>query len=89
MIALRKSNPVIDCGTYKNVPNDNDKVFSFERYNGSKKVVVAVNLSGQPQDVVIQSAGILKNVFGNVKPQSNSADIKITLPVYGVAVWKN
>jgi len=87
MIALRKKNPVIDYGTYKNVPNNNDSVFSFERYSGDKKVVVAVNLSGEPQDVVIQSAGILKNVFGNVKPQSNSADIKITLPAYGVAVW--
>lgn len=87
MIALRKSNPVIDYGTYKNVPNDNDKIFSFERYSGSKKIVVAVNLSGEQQDAVIKSSGELKDIFGDVKPETSAEGIKITLPSYGVAVW--
>jgi len=87
MITIRKRNPVIDYGTYKNVPNDNDKVFSFERYSGNKKIVVAVNLSGEQQDVVIQLAGALKNILGDIKPETGSEGVKITLPAYGVVVW--
>ena len=87
MIAIRKSNPVIDYGTYKNVSNNNDKVFSFERYSGNKKIVVAVNLSGEQQDAVIQSAGALKNIFGNIRSEASSEAVSVSLPAYGVAVW--
>jgi len=87
MIAIRKNNPIIDYGAYKNLSNDNDKVFSFERYSGSKRIVVAVNLSGEQQEVVMQSTGTLKNIFGDIKPETGSGDTKITLPGYGVGVW--
>jgi alpha-amylase len=89
MIAIRKDNPVIDYGAYKNISNNNDKVFSFERYFGSKKVVVAVNLSAEQQDVIISSEGTLKNIFGDIKSETGSGDAKISLPAYGVAVWSN
>src|SRR6201986_1257556 len=54
MIGFRKSYPVIITGSYKTLNNNNDDIYSFERYEGNTKVVVAVNLSGRSQDVSIQ-----------------------------------
>ncbi len=37
MITIRKANPIISSGKYKTLPNDNDQVFTFMRYEGNKK----------------------------------------------------
>ncbi len=89
MISLRKSDPVLINGAYKTLTNNNDQVFSFERTDGNKKVIVAINLSDKSQDAVIQptTVGNLKNLYGNVKPVVNSNTITISLPAYGIGVW--
>jgi len=92
MIGLRKSNPVIIAGAYKNLNNNNDKVFAFERYLGSKKVIVVVNLSDKAQDASVDVNGIkkasVKRLFGDAKPVVNTGDISVSLPGYGIEVWE-
>jgi len=88
IISLRKSTPLITYGTYKNLDNDNDKVFSFERYDGNKKVIVVVNLSDKEQDAVIGADGKnAKDLYG-IRPVFNSKGATVSLPAYGISVWE-
>ncbi|MBK6826878.1 MAG: alpha-amylase [Chitinophagaceae bacterium] len=54
LIRLKKSNPALAGGKYANAVNDNDKVFSFYRTVGKRKVLVVVNLSGDSQKAIFQ-----------------------------------
>jgi len=88
IIALRKSLPLLTYGTYKNLTNSNDKVFSFERYLGNRKVIVVVNLSGNEQDAMIKESGnTVKYIFGGIKSTTTTAGISVDMPAYGVEVW--
>jgi glycosidase len=90
MISLRRSNPTLIQGLYKTLANNNDQIFSFERTEGNKKVIVTINLSDKSQDTVIQPTENvvgLKNLYGNVKPVVNSNTITVSLPAYGIGVW--
>lgn len=90
MIRLRKSNPAIIKGSYRALTNNNDHVFSFERTDAGKKVIVAVNLSDKSQDAAIQlngNATNISNLFGDIKASVNTGAASVTLPAYGVAVW--
>jgi alpha-amylase len=90
MISLRRSNPVLIQGGYKKLQNNNDEVFSFERTEGNKKVITAINLSDKSQDAVIQSTTNVvscKNLYGRGKAGVNSNTITISLPAYGLGVW--
>ncbi|HVW13382.1 MAG TPA: alpha-amylase family glycosyl hydrolase [Mucilaginibacter sp.] len=90
MIALRKTDPVLIRGTYKTLANDNDKVFTFERSAGDKKVIVAVNLSDKAQDTSIQTeARGLKSLFGGVNPSIKPGAMAVSIPAYGVELWAN
>ncbi|WP_183575748.1 alpha-amylase family glycosyl hydrolase [Mucilaginibacter sp. X5P1] len=88
MIRLRKNNPVLISGAYKNLINNNDHVFSFLRYDGDKKVLVAVDLSGDKQDVVIDVQDIKnsRSLYG-VKSVISQNNLAVSLPAYGIAVW--
>lgn len=89
MISIRKANPVISKGTYKTLKNDNDKVYTFMRYQGDKKVIVAANLSDKPMDVAIDlqgKNGLVKVLYGSSKPVLTNSTIAINLPAYGVVV---
>jgi alpha-amylase len=89
MIGLRRSNPVLIKGAYKTLTNNNDKVFSFERAAGNKKVIVAINLSDKNQDASIQStAANLKSLYGEAKAEVSSNGIAVSFPAYGVEVWE-
>jgi alpha-amylase len=90
IIKLRESTPTLIKGAYKTLVNDNDKVFSFERVDGNKKVIVTVNLSDKTQDVVVQADGnatSLKSLYGNTKPVISANAITVNLPAYGIGVW--
>ncbi|HVV54901.1 MAG TPA: alpha-glucosidase C-terminal domain-containing protein, partial [Mucilaginibacter sp.] len=90
MIALHQSNPVLIAGSYKTIENNNDQVYTFERLLGGKKVIIAVNLSGESQDAVIKAnAPALKNLFGSIKPVISSGSVSASLPAYAIAVWEN
>jgi alpha-amylase len=90
MIKLRESTPTLIKGAYKTLVNDNDKVFSFERIDGNKKVIVTVNLSDKNQDAVVQADGnaaSLKSLYGSTKPIISTNAITVNLPAYGIGVW--
>jgi len=91
MIAVRKANAIISKGTYKTLTNNKDDVFTFMRYQGNKKVIVAVNLSDKAEDVSIvmgAETGFLKILYGKVKPLLADKNINISLPAYGIEVMK-
>jgi glycosidase len=51
LIALKQSNPALAIGSYENVPNENQNVFSFYPQSKKQKVLVLVNLSAENQVV--------------------------------------
>ncbi|MDB5133665.1 MAG: hypothetical protein JWP37_268 [Mucilaginibacter sp.] len=90
MIGLRKLNPVIIKGAYKTLTNNKDKVFSFERAEGNKKVIVVVNLSDKDQETTVQLTGNaagIKTLYGNGQPEISEHTIKVKLAAYNVEVW--
>jgi len=48
LIALRRRHPELVAGDQAIVANDSDSVFSFERFQGARRTLVAVNLAGAP-----------------------------------------
>ena len=91
MISIRKSNPVISGGAYQTLNNDNDHVFTFMRYKGTKKLIVAVNLSADPQTVYVKSdlGTPLNSVYGHGSPKQGQNGISVHIPAYGIEVWRN
>lgn len=50
VIRIRKENPVISTGKFKIIENNNDSVFSFQRFDSLHAIVVLINLSGSEQN---------------------------------------
>ena len=96
MTALRKANPVIIHGAYKTLLNSSDAIYSFERREGSKKVVVAVNLSDKSEVVAIQLTGKETKVTKLHGVTRTSIVVKagepnaltVNMPPYGIEVWE-
>jgi len=89
MISIRKANPVISKGTYKTLLNDNSQVFTFMRYLGDKKLIVAVNLSASQADAAITLEGKtspLTILYGGAKPNKTGNNVSLSLPAYGIEV---
>lgn len=83
LIRLKKSNPALASGKYASAGNNNEKVFSFYRSSGNQKVLVVVNLSGEPQMANFQESHKKANsIFGKELRQYQS----IQLNPYEVAV---
>ena len=85
MIALKQSNVALAIGSYENVPNENQNVFSFYRIEGRKRVLVVANLSAENQQVLFKQ---------DVKKATNLLNIQIpfekqmNLLPYEVRVWE-
>jgi len=87
MISIRKAHPEISKGTYQTLTNNSDQVFSFIRCQGNKQIIVAVNLSDKPVNVVINvktAANPLKALGGEAKPIISDSSISVSLPAYGI-----
>jgi len=56
LIALRQSNACLALGKYERAENNNANVFSFYRVSNGARVLVAANLSAQPQTVTLFKA---------------------------------
>ncbi|MHB8205833.1 alpha-amylase family glycosyl hydrolase [Mucilaginibacter sp.] len=91
IISLRKNNPIITKGTYANLMNNNDQVFSFMRYNAQEKFIVVVNLSAEKQHIAVDvNAGnktAITALIGN-KPLVSGKKLRLTLNEFGVNVIK-
>jgi glycosidase len=84
LIRLRQSNSALSTGSYKNAENDNGSVFSFLRDDGKNKTLVAVNLSGEKQNVNLKlPAGGYFAIYGKAAISQNHFEL---LP-YGISVW--
>jgi glycosidase len=77
MIQLRQKVPALAKGQYALAVNDNNKVFSFYRILGKKRVLVMANLSDLPQTAtfVLKQTGD-KTIFGGSKLAQNSIQLK-------------
>ncbi len=85
LIRLKQTNPALAKGQFEHAVNDNDKVFSFCRKYKDRKVLIAVNLSGEIQSAVFNEAYrsyIL--LFG----KNTVRNKKIRLNPYEVAVFE-
>jgi alpha-amylase len=90
VIAIRKANPVISSGDYQTLQNSSDQVFTFMRYDGNKKFVVAVNLSDKAIDTNVNVAGgkgSLISLYGSKKPEIDGSIIKLHLSAYSIEIF--
>lgn len=77
LIRLKQSHPALANGAYQHAINDNDHVFSFYRTSINRKVLVAVNLSGEVQTTRFKD--VYKNhtlLFGNSKLYHTTIQLK-------------
>jgi alpha-amylase len=92
MISIRKANPLISKGAYKTLQNDKSQVFTFMRYSGSKRIIVAVNLSDKPIDDAITidaaSGSLIRVLYGASKPRVITNIIAVHLSAYDINVWE-
>ena len=91
LIRLRQSHPALTAGVYQALYNDNDQVLSFLRSSPDEIILVAVNLSGKPQHVILQpdkSARPLTGLPGNISSKSDKNKLIIDLPAYSTGLWR-
>lgn len=53
LIRTRRESPALTHGSYRPVRTDHDSVFAFLRDHPQERVIVAVNFSGEPVDVIL------------------------------------
>jgi len=96
LIALRKANPELITGDQTIVENDSADVFSFVRFDGARRALIAVNLAERPALVHVNSSELsasLQNatlhnvVTGDVLPSGPDGDFAIALQEYGVGIF--
>ncbi len=91
MIRLRKSSSAITRGAYKTLINNNDQVFSFIRRDGSKAVIIVVNLSDKAQTASVDAAVVAGKKAGSFigTGEAKVADGKMSvdLGAYEVKGW--
>jgi alpha-amylase len=94
IIRIRKSNLALVDGGYQHLPNNSDSVFSFLRHHNNQSVIVAVNMSAQPQQVNMDLVGSgaspadqLTSLWGDVRPEIKSGKMNFALKPYDVCIW--
>ena len=93
LIALRRSNKALRDGNYVTVNPDDPNVLSFLRTSGGEAVLVALNMSDQPQTMAydLSKQGI-KQGSGKVlvaSPAGSNSSLslkKIEIPAFGVLI---
>ncbi|MGK4569152.1 alpha-amylase family glycosyl hydrolase [Flavobacterium sp. 3HN19-14] len=85
LIKLRKKYTGLHRGSYRNIPNDNPSVLTFERFNARKKIIVSINLSDREQVFETIPNNPAKVVFGG-NYLKNLNDGKKAIAPYGVIV---
>ncbi|MNK37190.1 Alpha-amylase precursor [compost metagenome] len=92
LIRLKKLQPSLALGTYDELSNNNDMVFSFTRTYEFEKAVVMINLSDVEQTVQLSSGSLrtdkLKLILGTPNSNFVKGQRGIKLSPYGVQVWR-
>jgi len=96
LLALRKTHPELVTGDQSVVKNDSDSVFSFVRFEGDRRTVVAINLSEKPvtaqlaaSEATPDSRAVLHNpMTDKAVTRSADGDFAVTLADYGVGIYE-
>ena len=92
MIQLRRRQPAIGLGNYKNVSNASDNVISFTREGGNQKILIMINLSDSQQVVTITDTTLslqkLQVIIGSDNYKFHRGGSTLVLPPYWIQVWK-
>lgn len=97
LIALRRANPELVTGDQAIVGNDSADVFSFARFDGTRRALITVNLAERPLTVRVDageaSAGSRSAALRNVATGelvARGADGRFAIPLqeYGVGVFE-
>jgi glycosidase len=94
LIALREGHPELVSGDQALVPNDSPSVFSFVRFDGARRMLVAVNLSADQAAAHVKAADVAPNggaslrsvTSGDVTPRGADGAFAVVLPGYGVCI---
>lgn len=92
MIRVKKSNPVIFTGNYETLVNTNDSVFTFQRFDSVKAILVAVSLSASSQQFDITDTTFnfenknIKVLNGTSIPVFIGKKVRLKLPAYGIEI---
>jgi glycosidase len=91
LLSIRKQYPAIQGGELKMISNDNPGVISFVRKLDQQEVLVVINLTSKPQEVLMQDYTshskekvILSEPFG-----CNQYKQKIEMKAFGIFVAEN
>jgi len=97
LLALRKANSELITGDQAIVENDNNNVFSFVRFDGARRALVAVNLASTPLTVHVtaceatsapQNATLRNIISGDVVTRGADGNFALTLQEYGVRIYE-
>jgi alpha-amylase len=94
MIELRKKYPVLTSGKYQTLQNNNEKMFSFLRYEGGSGIIVVVNLSDVPGQAFISlkesavKVNDATNIYGTERTYIKNDSLLTDVAAYEVTLWK-
>lgn len=92
LLHLKRTQPSVGLGDYMPTENANNSVFTFVRTYGKEKALVAINLSGEPQDVYFEDLSLklqrVKLLLGTPDLNFARGGRAVKLPPYGVSVWR-
>jgi glycosidase len=96
LIRLRRSNTAICKGDFRFIDNSNDQVITFLRWDENQKILVAMNLSGEDQEMDLtykelpENNKLKKMLFGTVTRDFSDfkkEKLQIKLEPWGIRIW--
>jgi alpha-glucosidase len=75
MLAVRKSNPALIQGDYRDVSDDSDKIFAFLRSSSTQRCLVALSYSDQLEEIRFDLASKAGNLIYSSADRAGSVDL--------------
>lgn len=93
MIQLRRTNEVLTNGSYLNLPNNQDSIFSFARIDKEQAVIVLLNFGAANTDVQLNMNSVslknkIKPLWGNQIPEMEVHEWKVSMAPYDVLIYE-
>ena len=94
VIRIRKNNSVISTGKFETITNNNNSVFSYQRYDAENAIIVVVNLSSSEQNTEFNYPDYdpkkkeSKSLIGNEIPLTFGNKFRLEIPPYGIEVFQ-
>ena len=93
LLYLRRREDALANGKYENITNSSPNVFAFTRTSAKGRILVVINLSGQEEFALLDNPGDLRVdrlrlLSGSDKVVFPRGGRGITVPAFGVQVWK-